>query len=190
MILTLIASFASPALAAPDQTYQLSPEVASQSLPAPDEGAERLEKQAVIRSHQLQLHQRVAAATLGAMALTVGLGLYQSNLSPTSPWNPPVLLPLHQSLGGLTGGLYLTAATLALTAPKGYDVTESGGFDTVTAHRSLAWLHGTALGATAVYGLLTATGQAGTSGNVIHGWLGGATLALMALSAGVIAFEF
>lgn len=183
-LLALAATFGRPAWAQPEQHFELSPP--TPSLPASGSLAgEQIEQEALIRSHQLQLHQRFAYAALGAMALTTAWGLATRYLPPA--WNPPAMLPIHQSLGGITSGLYLTAATLAVTAPKGYEIEEPTAWDSVTLHRGLAWIHGTALVATAAYGILTAVGNSDPS---IHGLLGGTTLGLMAVSAGVIAFDF
>ncbi|MBU6428042.1 MAG: hypothetical protein KGR26_03450 [Cyanobacteria bacterium REEB65] len=143
------------------------------------------EREAIISHSQLQLHQGFALATLGLMAADSALGLYDVYFT-----SPRYLLPLHTvhvALGGATAALYLGAATLALAAPQGYDPGAEPGWDSVTVHESLAWLHGTALAATVVLGGLTAVGALNPA---YHGLAAGATLALMATSAGVIVFDF
>lgn len=168
-------------LASPSALAELSPTPAeAQSIIE----AERIEREAAIRSSQLQLHQGLALATLGTMALTAGLGLYTANYS--APEQQPLLHGMHMGLGGVTTGLYLGAATLALTAPQGYAI-EREGWDAVTIHRSLAWLHAAALATTVTLGVLTSIGRIPPSA---HGIAGGTTLGLMAISAGVISFDF
>ncbi|HEY9900374.1 MAG TPA: hypothetical protein V6D00_14460 [Pantanalinema sp.] len=152
--------------------------------PAPIPDAERIDRDAAVRGNQLQLHQGLALATLGSMALTAGLGLYTTSLS--APEQHELFQHVHMGLGGLTTGLYLGAATLALTAPQGYAL-EREGWDAVTIHRSLAWLHAAALAGTVTLGILTSIGRIPPS---THGLAGGTTFGLLAVSAGVIAFDF
>ncbi|MNX92418.1 hypothetical protein D3C86_1245560 [compost metagenome] len=118
------------------------------------------------------------------MVLTAGLGLYTTNFS--APEQHELFHSMHMGLGGVTTGLYLGAAGLALTAPAGYPI-ERSGWDAVTIHRNLGWLHGAALATTVTLGILTAIGRIPPS---THGIAGGTTLGLMTLSAGVIVFDF
>lgn len=147
--------------------------------------ATHIEERALIQHHQLQLHQAFALATLGTMAVTAGLGLYDSHWAPLSQL--PLLHTLHVGLGGMTTAGYLGAAALALTAPSAYQVEEEPGWDSVAVHRSLAWLHGGALASTVVLGVLTATGRMDPTWHEVAGLM---TLGLMTVSAGVIALDF
>ncbi len=173
-----------PALAAPLDDYRLQFAQAPNDPLAEAPTDLKLEEEATVRHAQLQWHQGFGLATLGSMALTAGLGGYTSNWAPASQYG--TLRTVHMALGGLTTGLYLGAATLALTVPAGYEPAGSG-WDAVSLHRSLAWLHGAGIATTFVLGVLTATGG---MDRVTHGILGGTTLGLMALSAGVIVFDF
>ncbi|HEY9720659.1 MAG TPA: hypothetical protein V6D47_01515, partial [Oscillatoriaceae cyanobacterium] len=119
--------------------------------------------------------------TLGAMAVTAGLGYYGANVNPS--FNT---LQAHLLMAGLTTGLYLTSATLALTAPPKPVEEQTGFWDTSTLHKNLAWLHGAAMAATVGLGLLTAFDS--YNFEPYHEAAGFTTLGLMTLSAGVIAF--
>lgn len=184
LIACLTLPMAMPAMAAPLAAYRLQLAQSPNDLPpdAPTDLA--LEEEATVRHAQLQWHQGFGLATLGSMALTTGLGAYTSNFA--QPAQLGTLRNLHMALGGLTTGLYLGAATLALTTPGGYEV-EGTGWDSVSLHRYLAWLHGAGIGATFVMGVLASTGSLD---RVTHGVVGGTTLGLMALSAGVIVLDF
>ncbi|HEY9854323.1 MAG TPA: hypothetical protein V6D05_01210 [Stenomitos sp.] len=184
LALALVSPLALPAEAAPLETFHLQIVQAQPGLPPEAPTDLKLEEEATVRHAQLQWHQGFGLATLGSMALTAGLGLYTSNF--TSPSAYPTMRNLHMALGGITTGLYMGAATLALSAPKGYDVHDEG-WDAVTIHRSLAWLHAAGLVSTVTLGILTSIGRMDPK---VHGILGGSTLGLMALSAGVIVFDF
>lgn len=180
LLAVLTVPCALPALAASPEDFHLQVAQAPSDLPADL----KLEEEATIRHAQLQWHQAFGLATLGSMALTTGLGGYTTNFAQPAQYG--TLRNLHMVMGGLTTGLYLGAATLALTAPKGYDVAGTG-LDSVTLHRYLAWLHGAGIAATFTMGVLTSFGRMDA---MTHGIVGGTTFGLMALSAGVIAFEF
>lgn len=184
LALALLSSLALPAGAEPLETFQLQIVQAAPGLPADAPTDLHLEEEAIVRHSQLQWHQGFALASLGAMALTTGVGAYTSNWAAADQY--ATMRSLHMALGGITSGLYMGAATLAITAPKGYDVEEAG-LDSVTIHRYLAWLHAAGLTSTVVLGILTSVGRMDAK---THGILGGTTLGLMALSAGVIIFEF
>lgn len=173
---------AGPALALEPQTFHLQVAASTPSaLPVDDAN---LEAEATIRHSQLQVHQGLGLATLGAMALTTGWGVYSTNYSNLA--NRSLNQNVHMALGGLTAGLYLSTAGLALTAPKGYD-EESEGIDSITVHKALGWLHAAGMISTLGLGILTSIGNMSP---VTHGIAGGTTLGLMALSAGVIAVDF
>jgi len=184
LALALVSPLALPAEAAPLETFQLQIVQAQPGLPSEAPTDLKLEEEATVRHAQLQWHQGFGLATLGTMALTAGMGAYTSNWA--NPAQYPTTRSLHMALGGITTGLYLGAATLALTAPKGYDVHEEG-WDAVAIHRYLAWFHAAGLVSTVTLGILTSIGRMDPK---THGILGGTTLGLMALSAGVIVFDF
>lgn len=133
------------------------------------------------RHHQLQLHQGMALATLGSMALATGLGMWSVAASPDRSLSRPV----HVAIGGLTTGLYLATAGLTLTAPTGPEETTEGRWDSVDIHRTLAWGHALTMALTLFSGVGV---LAGRTEEGPHGWAGKASLGLMALSAGVIVF--
>lgn len=153
---------------APDARAQEEPE------PTPDYSA------LAVRYQQLTLHQGFGLATLGAMATTAGLGLAYANGGSQG------LFGTHAALAGLTTGLYLTTATMALTAPAPAIVRPEAGWDSVTIHRNLAWLHAAGLASTVGLGLMTVYTPLNTGG--YHDIAAFTTLGLMAVSAGVIAF--
>ncbi len=164
-LVLLLGYLALPGYAAPDNTEQASEPDASQLG---------------IRHHQLGWHQGVALATLGAMATTATLGQLSANNQLGG-----VGRDLHLVAAGLTGGLYLIAGTLALGAPPPLIPSEPGQWDSVSLHRSLAWLHATTMASTAGLGVASIFGQ---DTQKLHGLAGWTTLGLMATSAGVIAF--
>lgn len=182
--MALILTQAAPALALEPQTFLL--QAAAPALTDLPASAEQVEAEAIVRHSQLQFHQGMGLATLASMALTTGWGVYSTRFGGMA--NRTLNQNVHMALGGLTTGLYLGTAGLALTAPKGYE-HEGGGFDSVEAHKALAWLHAAGLVSTIGLGILTSIGSANVSSGV-HGIAGGTTLGLMALSAGVIALDF
>ena len=133
------------------------------------------------RHGQLQLHQVLGLATLGSMAATGTAGYWLSRQGGGSG-----VFDAHLLLAGLTTGLYLTSATLALTAPPPPIVREEGPWDTTAIHKKLAWLHEAGMIGTVGLGLLTNYQWLGLSN--YHAIFGYTTIGLMALSAGVIAF--
>jgi hypothetical protein len=93
------------------------------------------------------------------------------------------------AVGGLTTGLYLASAGLALFLPPGIETEPAGPLDPISLHKDLMWLHGAGMAATFVMGILTYVGYPSDQ-TLLHGILGGTTTGLMALSAGVIALDF
>lgn len=134
-----------------------------------------------IRHHQLKLHQALGLTTLGVMAATTGLGLASTNglLRGLDPRE------LHLAAAGLTTGLYLATATLALTTPPPLE-GPTRPWDTVNIHRNLGWLHAAGMAGTVGLGLANVLGP--TDVTSTHGLAGYATLGLMAASAAVVAF--
>lgn len=155
--------------------------------PPPGEPAGRVEDEALDltdlpwRHGQLQLHQGFGLATLASMAATGGLGYWLARQNGTSG-----VFDGHLLMAGLTTGLYLTAGTLALTAPPSPLARREGPWESTALHRQLGWLHAAGLATTVGCGLLATYGS--LSYSQPHGLAGYTTLGLMALSAGVIAF--
>lgn len=163
------------------------PAMAAEADPAPPDplaGQQVLDPTTfAIRHSQLQLHQGFGLATLAAMAVTGGLGLYAQQ-----PTAPAATVDAHLLAAGLTTGLYLTAATLELTAPRLPETGEPESvWDTSEIHEHLAWLHAAGMLSTVTLGLLTAFVSNSTY-KEFHEWSAYGTFGLMALSAGVIAF--
>ena len=169
----LALSAAPPCLAAEPAEAPLPLEVGDPAMP--DMSQFRL------RHGQLTLHQGFGLATLGGMLTTAGLGYYQANVQGSGD-----LRSAHLLSAGLTSGLYLTTATLALTAPPRAFGEDQGPWDTASLHRNLGWLHLGGMAATVGLGLMTEFSPLRTS--PYHGIAAFTTLGLMALSAGVIAF--
>lgn len=160
------------------------PAPAVEAPAAADEDAEEAELDLSAlpwRHGQLQLHQALGLATLGTMAATGGMGYWLSRQNGTSG-----VFDAHLLLAGLTTGLYLGSATLALTTPPSPLKRQAGPWDTTELHRNLGWLHMAGMGATVGFGLM-ATYQSLTYSQY-HALAGYTTVGLMALSAGVIAF--
>jgi hypothetical protein len=171
--LAALAALAPPALAVP--TVPATPAADAEEAPPLDTAA------LATRHHQLKLHQAVALTTLGVMAVTAGLGYASSRgLLPVSVREP------HIAAAGLSTGLYLATATLALTTPPSPLGGEAAAWDTVGLHRNLGWLHMAGMAGTVGLGLANILGP----GNMTtpHGLAGYATLGLMATSAAIVAF--
>lgn len=134
-----------------------------------------------LRHGQLQLHQALGLGTLGAMAATGGLGYWLSRQNGTSG-----VFDGHLLMAGLTTGLYLGSATLALTAPPSPLLRPEGPWDTSVWHRNLGWLHMAGMVTTVGFGLMSTYSSLQYS--QYHALAGYTTVGLMALSAGVIAF--
>jgi hypothetical protein len=169
-VLAALVLVAPPALAAPTD-----PAAVVEDEPPLDTAA------LATRHHQLQLHQALGLTTLGVMAATAGLGYASSQgLLPISVREP------HIAAAGLSTGLYLATATLALTTPPSPLGGEAAAWDTVGLHRNLGWLHMAGMAGTVGLGLANILGP-GTM-TTPHGLASYATLGLMATSAAIVAF--
>ena len=92
-------------------------------------------KELRIRKNMLQLHQKIALFTLGAM-------LYQSNVGYKMTEQTDGYLKykdLHMNLGYLTFGTYMTAASLSIFSPPGMKYTKK--ISSIKIHRYLALIH-------------------------------------------------
>jgi hypothetical protein len=181
-------AFAAPALAAegpaaaPPAAEAPAPEAPAAPDPLDLEDAEPLDLSALPWRHgQLQLHQAFGLGTLGAMAATGGLGYWLSRQNGSSG-----VFDAHLLMAGLTTGLYLTSATLALTAPPSPLHRTEGPWDTTRLHRNLGWLHAAGMAGTIGMGLFANYNS--LSYSQYHALAAYSTIGLMALSAGVIAF--
>lgn len=132
------------------------------------------------RHGQLTLHQGFGLATLAAMGLTATLGLLSATGSGSD------LREAHLLAGGLTAGLYVTSATLALTAPPRLELGRETGWSSSKIHQNLAWVHGAGMIGTVAFGLLFAF--QGNQWEPYHEVAAIGTLGWLALSAGIIAF--
>lgn len=106
---------------------------------------ESREKEMGIRRTLLTLHQVGGFATLAAMIATAYSG--QMILDGHRGWEEP-----KEILAWTTVGLYFTTATLALLAPP--PVIRRPGFNSVTLHKSLAWIHFTGMMVTPLLGMM------------------------------------
>ncbi len=92
-------------------------------------------KELRIRRNMLQLHQRFALFTLGAM-------LYQSNIGYKMTEEADGYLKykdLHMNLGYFTFSTYMTAASLSIFSPPGMKYTKK--ISSIKLHRYLALIH-------------------------------------------------
>lgn len=177
-----------PAWAADVQVLQPpSLSLAAELEPVVGENAIRLDPEDSLlaedrRHHQLQLHQGLALATLTTMALAAGMGTWSAHGFPDRNLGTA----LHAGLGGVATGLYFASAALSLTAPaaEGDPVAVGGPWDSVDVHRALAWGHGAAMVLTVASGVARLSGRLD---NEPHQAVGLTALALMSLSAGVLA---
>ena len=164
--------------AEPPATIEAPP---AADVDAEDEG-QALDLSALPWRHgQLQLHQALGLSTLASMAATGGLGYWLSRQHGTSG-----VFDGHLLMAGLTTGLYLSSATLALTVPPSPLNRQPGPWDTTGLHRNIGWLHAAGMATTVGFGLLATYNSLTYS--QYHGLAGYTTIGLMALSAGVIAF--
>lgn len=93
-----------------------------------------------IRRTMLQWHQRLALVTFAALTTQVILG---EVLASDRARYYQKLQPIHQPLGYVTFGLYLTTASLSLGAPPARRYTP--GFSSIKLHRALALIHFTGM---------------------------------------------
>lgn len=156
---------------------QTAAEASAPEEEAVDPEAIAQEQVAIERHHQLAIHQVLGLTTLGAMAGTwLGGRLIESGAMPRG---------LHAAAGGLTAGLYLTTAGLALLSPPAPLTAQvPPGWDSITLHRGLAWVH--AAGMVGTVGLGVSSLLGGTTNPQLHGLLGLSSTVLMTLSAGGI----
>lgn len=149
---------------------------------------EQPDNEGSLRESRLALHQGLALGTLAGLATTAVLGqtlTYQKLHSPDPmPWQVA-----HVTSAIVTSLLYAGAATAALTAPPPpIPAPPAEGFDPLVWHRGMSWLHGVGLGSTVGLGLVTMLSDPSLKG--VHQVLGWTTTGLMAISGGLIVFNF
>jgi hypothetical protein len=142
------------------------------------------------REAQLAWHQGLAIGALVAMVTTGILGkVLTSQKADPKVINVDAIQAAHVISATTTTLLYGSAATLALTAPPPTQTAiGSGGFDPIVLHRGLSVLHAATLGATVALGLSSLFQVPGLTG--AHQALAFATTGLMAISGGLIVFNF
>jgi hypothetical protein len=92
-------------------------------------------KELRIRRNMLQLHQRFALFTLGAMIFQSSIGFKMTEEG--DGYNK--YQDLHMNLGYLTFGTYMTAASLSIFSPPGMKYTKR--FSSNKLHQYLALIH-------------------------------------------------
>lgn len=146
---------------------------------------------AELRRTQLKLHQTLGLSTLGAMAITGGVGRVLTYLRVYQGQSAAVTNPLqsaHFVLAMTTGTLYLTTASLALAAPARLVEPPDPGIDSIWVHKGLAVLHATGIAATLGLGLAAA--RVDPAFRPLHDWVGFTTFVILGASATVIALDF
>lgn len=150
--------------------------------PADEAAIAAQEAAAALRTERMGIHQALGLATLGGLAATAGLGIAVSNAVVPSEWRL-----VHVGLAGATYGAYLGTAGLALFTPHSPFEVEQPGWSSVKIHENLAWFHAATMAATVGLGIARFYGV-GYPATEWHGALGLTSLALVGVSAGVIAF--
>ncbi len=111
------------------------------------------------RSHMLKIHQRLGLITTAPLVATVLTSGGAGGRRGTSSGRQ-----LHAALGGVTAGMYITTASLAIFAPKIQGTRVRGP---IRLHRALAWIHGPGMILTPVLGALAF--QQRSQGQRVHG---------------------
>ena len=153
---------------------------------SPDQAQGNAQDQARLdkRSHMLLIHQRLGLITAIPLAATLltsgGAGGHHSSVEGRD---------LHGSLGIVTAGLYISAASYAIFAPRIPGTIPRGQ---IRLHKALAWIHGPGMLLTPVLGGLAY--QQRTAGEKVHGiasahsavgWVTGIAYGLAILSVSV-----
>jgi len=103
------------------------------------------------RSHMLKIHQRLGLITVAPLVATLVLanGAKGTKGAPASA--SATGREIHAAVGGVTAGLYLTAASFAVFAPK-IPGTKTRG--SIRLHKALALIHGPGMILTPILGEL------------------------------------
>jgi len=111
------------------------------------------------RTHMLKIHQRLGLITLAALVATVITGGMAGGRSTST-----TARDLHAALGGATAGLYFTAASYAIFAPKISGTPTRGP---IRLHKALAWIHGPGMVLTPILGVMAYEQK--SRGERVHG---------------------
>lgn len=117
------------------------------TTPEQKEESERLER----RGTMLRWHQGLGLTTLGLLTAQVIVGYSLLSHAEEGAFGESFdrLRTAHLILGVSSFVTYLSAASLALLAPG---IDRTGAFDTLTIHKSLAFVHGTGMILTPTFG--------------------------------------
>jgi len=153
----------------PDQTQQQNlPNAPSSSKPSlsdlgftPEQTKANPKEQALLdkRTHMLKIHQRLGFITLFPMAATVVSAFGAGGRSTSNNTRD-----LHAALGGVTAGLYFSAAYFAIRAPR---VPETRTRGQIRLHKALAWVHGPGMVLTPILGAMAFDQK--SKGEHVHG---------------------
>lgn len=111
------------------------------------------------RSHMLQIHQRLGLLTAIPLLATVITGTFAGGRVAHKTDRD-----LHFGLGVLTTGMYFTAASFAIRAPKIAGTKTRGP---IRLHKALAWIHGPGMILTPVLGAMAYAQR--SRGERVHG---------------------
>ncbi len=119
------------------------------------------------RTHMLKVHQTLGLITTIPMAAALITGpMVKAKGKNGEPITEPsdANLDFHIALGGLTTGLYWTAASYAIFAPKVPGVKKRGA---IRFHEALAFIHGPGMVLTPVLGIMAYKQE--NAGEKVHG---------------------
>ncbi len=111
------------------------------------------------RSHMLKMHQRLGLITTVPLVATVFTGNLAGGRETNSTGRN-----VHAILGSTTAGLYFTAASYAIFAPKIPGTKTEGP---IRWHKALAWIHGPGMVLTPILGAMAY--QQKSNGERVHG---------------------
>jgi hypothetical protein len=111
------------------------------------------------RTHMLKIHQRLGLITTAPLVATVISGGFAGGRSTSSTPRD-----LHAALGAATAGLYFTAASYAIFAPKISGTPTRGP---IRLHKALAWIHGPGMVLTPILGVMAYEQK--SRGERVHG---------------------
>jgi hypothetical protein len=133
------------------------------------------------RSHMLKIHQRLGLITVAPLVATLFLANGAKGAKGAAPSASASGRDIHAAVGGLTAGLYLTAASFAVFAPKIPGTPTRGS---IRLHKALALIHGPGMILTPILGEMAF--QQKNNGDKVHGIASahGAVAAVTAIAYG------
>jgi hypothetical protein len=155
---------------------------------SPDQLKGNAEEQARLnkRSHMLQIHQRLGLITLIPMLATIITSGNAGGKHGTSAGRN-----LHGALGIVTAGMYFTAASFAIRAPKISGTPVRGP---IRLHKALAWVHGIGMILTPILGAMARSqldhGEKVHGIAAAHSVVADITYAAYAVAIGAVAIKF